>query len=780
MAGAADTSQEAHTIVYIHGIGNKPIASVLKCQWDTALLGFDLGERSRLAYWVSREYYPEPSQEECRAGDVSPMVDRRQSGVHIATRLARDPTGETIDDIARSAEAKVSLAKIAASIEGSERLSKVSMPGDKTATGDKSAKLLWLPELARTWITRQLTKAFLKDVNDYFFVRGRRVEMRESLMARLRVGGGPFVVIAHSQGSMIAYDVLSRLSLDECDVRLFVTIGSPLGITEVQDQMKRLTKQESLAVPQCVTRWINAADPRDPVALDARIRSEFDASPRGVKVEDVQVLNPDAPEHPHSGSGYLRTEDVRAAVMDAVDLAVFQPVAPFVIARDASRQMESSVSDKQHELLIELALDDADDPQTLADLRKEVADAVGKCLLSGSAEERQLSQLRRYVAVSLTREETERLASNLRTLGGIRVVRHVWRDAEKFALLNESAKTLQVTPAHRSYDATGAGITWAVLDSGVNGAHPHFDGKRILEQWDCTQPGGIRSVEPGANSDDNGHGSHVCGIITGRGEFPSRDDKKPVVPLIGMAPDSKVISYKVLARDGTGKDSWIIRALDHIAETVENAGCTRPIIQGVNLSLGGPFDQSSFGCGYTPLCNELRRLWQLGVVVVLAAGNEGYVRLVSDEGEIEANMALSIGDPANLEEAIAVGSVHKSKPHTYGVSYFSSKGPTADGRQKPDVVAPGERIVSCRNRPLGKAQTMEDLYLEMSGTSMATPHVSGLLAAYLSYKQEFIGRPNEVKRILLDNCVTLGRARALQGRGMPNLVRMLLDKGPTE
>ncbi len=152
--------------------------------------------------------------------------------------------------------------------------------------------------------------------------------------------------------------------------------------------------------------------------------------------------------------------------------------------------------------------------------------------------------------------------------------------------------------------------------------------------------------------------------------------------------------FKVLADDGTGRDSWIIKALDKIAEI--NEASSRLQIQGVNLSLGGGSDPSVFGCGHTPLCEELRRLWRQGVIVCLAAGNEGYAVLSSANGDIQANLDLSIGDPANLDEAIAVGSVHKTNPHTYGISYFSSRGPTADGRQKPDVVAPGENIVSAR------------------------------------------------------------------------------------
>ena len=143
---------------------------------------------------------------------------------------------------------------------------------------------------------------------------------------------------------------------------------------------------------------------------------------------------------------------------------------------------------------------------------------------------------------------------------------------------------------------------------------------------------------------------------------------------------------------GTGQDSYIIKALDKIAEI--NNSSSQLVIHGVNLSLGGSFDPSVYGCGHTPLCQELRRLWRQGVLVCLAAGNEGYAILRSETGLVPTNIDLSIGDPANLDEAVAIGSVHKTNPHTYGISYFSSRGPTADGRRKPDVVAPGESVLS--------------------------------------------------------------------------------------
>ncbi|HNR10126.1 MAG TPA: S8 family peptidase, partial [Nitrosomonas europaea] len=225
--------------------------------------------------------------------------------------------------------------------------------------------------------------------------------------------------------------------------------------------------------------------------------------------------------------------------------------------------------------------------------------------------------------------------------------------------------------------------------------------------------------------------------------------------------------------NGNGEDAFIIKALDTIAELNERAG--KLVIHGVNLSLGGNFDPSVFGCGHTPLCQELRRLWRQGVLVCLAAGNEGYALLDSASGVIPANMDLSIGDPANLEEAISVGSVHKTNPHTYGISYFSSRGPTADGRMKPDLVAPGENILSARHQWPKSKLTMRNAYVEMSGTSMATPHVSGLLAAFLSARREFIGYPDRVKTLLLQYCTDLARDPYIQGKGMPNLVRMIMN-----
>ena len=135
---------------------------------------------------------------------------------------------------------------------------------------------------------------------------------------------------------------------------------------------------------------------------------------------------------------------------------------------------------------------------------------------------------------------------------------------------------------------------------------------------------------------------------------------------------------------------------------------------------------------------------------------------------------LTINDPGNAELAITVGSTHRDAPHTYGVSYFSSKGPTGDGRMKPDLVAPGERILSCCSCMKNDVDVdAHDLYVEDSGTSMAAPHVSGVIAAFLSIRREYIGSPEKVKELFLSTATDLGRNCYFQGRGLVDLMRAI-------
>jgi len=747
----------ACTILYVHGIGNKPIESVLKCQWDHALFGYDLGARSRLAYWVNREYYPSPSAATCASGDVT-EVENAPTGqaLTVARHLQQTDLEDEVAALTDNPREQAVLLALASTVDAHI----VPARPDRLHALGVQGLILPLPEPLRRWITRKLTRAFARDVYDFLFMPARRALMRRSLIDRLASGGGPFVIIAHSQGTMVAYDVLSEMK--DLDVPLFITIGSPLGIQEVQDQLKKLTEQKKLAVPACVRRWLNVFDDADPVAADEKLSNDY--LPKGM-IEDVEARNLDAPAHPHSGTGYLRTDPVRHAVRDAVRIDLFQPVAPFVIARNLVRRLENAPREMTHSLLIELV-----DPQKAGAPLETIASdlsATIRTLTGRTDDELRLQTMKRYLAANLTRRETETLASRFGMQG--LMVKRIWRNEVKRALMETSINAIHANAAHAGYRAHGRGITWAVLDSGVNADHPHFAAHtNIAAQVNCTG----RGVSEGAAPDKNGHGTHVAGIIAGVRTFAAADGQ-PARVISGVAPETKLHVYKVLDDEGSGEDAWIIKALDHIADTNDRAGTL--VIHGVNLSLGGPFDQSTYGCGHTPLCDELRRLWRQGVLVVIAAGNEGFAVLRTLDGDIDANIDLSIGDPANLHDAIAVGSVHKENPHTYGVSYFSSRGPTADGRQKPDVVAPGERILSCRHRLPKTPAGVADEYIEMSGTSMAAPHVSGALAAFLSVRREFIGEPDRVKAQLLKNCTDLGRDPFQQGAGLPNLVKMLVN-----
>lgn len=754
------SAPDVGTVVYIHGIGNKPEASVLKCQWDSALFGAAMGDRTRLAYWVDRERYPVPEEGSCADKDTPAAAAR---GLSLRALAAGDAeAGPELDAQGR---------RVMAALE--RRLRQGEEP-----PGGVGAKVLPLPEGMRRWFTRILTELFLKDVRDFFFDAGKRYRMEQSLRERLDVGGGPFIVIGHSQGSMIAYHVLRQLQKADCDVRLFVTIGSPLGIQEVQDVLGKLVPGTPLAVPECVDRWLNVAERLDPVALDADISNDYPPNSREVKVDNIVGLqiNPEWESNPHSGTGYLSIDSVREAVRAVAGPAFANRIGRSILMKDLVDTMENSRREKRHPTLIQLVSADGTDTP-LDEVRGRLEALIDEVLAYGGAtrEDGRVQLMRRFIAADLTRSEIEQLRSHC---GELKIDR-VWRNAVKRALLHQSAHTVQARTANLGYGARGQDIAWAVLDTGIAADHPHFKAHdNVLAQWDCTGNGAPRRLKPGDKDfgrlDRHGHGTHVAATIAGALALP-RDDKAnaPSLDLQGMAPEARLYGFKVLKDDGSGEDAYIIKALDIIAEQNERAG--KLVIHGVNLSLGGGFDPSVFGCGHTPLCQELRRLWRQGVLVCLAAGNEGYALLESESGVIPANMDLSIGDPANLEEAIAVGSIHKINPHTYGVSYFSSRGPTADGRMKPDLVAPGENILSARHDWPRGAATARDCYVEMSGTSMAAPHVSGLLAAFLSARKEFIGYPDRVKALLLAHCTDLGRDPYIQGKGMPNLVKMLLN-----
>lgn len=262
------------------------------------------------------------------------------------------------------------------------------------------------------------------------------------------------------------------------------------------------------------------------------------------------------------------------------------------------------------------------------------------------------------------------------------------------------------------------------------------------------------------------HGTHVAGIIGANFNFGDQDGSPP---FIGMCPNIGLYDIRVFDEDGAGDEFNILAALQFIRWM--NAQRDGIIIHGINLSFSLKHEVASFACGQTPVCVSCNRLVAEGTVVVAAAGNQGQAMYRALEGvEAQGFRTVNITDPGNAESIITVGATHSNKPHTYGVSYFSSKGPTGDGRLKPDLVAPGEKIESCCISPGSNNQNSTE---QRDGTSMAAPHVSGAAALLLAKHRELIGNPKRVKEILCSTATDLGREKYFQGCGMVDVLRAI-------
>ncbi|PZG15724.1 serine protease [Nonomuraea aridisoli] len=274
-----------------------------------------------------------------------------------------------------------------------------------------------------------------------------------------------------------------------------------------------------------------------------------------------------------------------------------------------------------------------------------------------------------------------------RAAGPLAGVSKIWLDREVKADLTESVPQIGAPEAWAAgYD--GAGTTVAVLDTGVDAAHPDLAGK-VADQRDFT----------GENTtgDAHGHGTHVASTIAGTGADGGK----------GVAPGATVLNGRVLGGDGQGRLSWVIDGMEWAAAE------KRADI--VNMSLGG----SEAG---GPLTEAVGRLTgQYGTLFVVAAGNDG--------------CDTCVYSPGDAPEALTVGAVDRQD----GLAEFSSRGPiVADQSVKPDVTAPGVGITAART---GGGQ------VAMSGTSMATPHVAGAAALLRQARPGITG--GELKSLLM-------------------------------
>ena len=316
-------------------------------------------------------------------------------------------------------------------------------------------------------------------------------------------------------------------------------------------------------------------------------------------------------------------------------------------------------------------------------------------------------------------------------------VKKIYLDREYKALLDTATDTTRATDLQEESDATGEGVTIAIIDTGV---HPSPDliepEERIIGFKDFVND----QEDP---YDDNGHGTHCAGDAAGNGHL---SDGK----YAGPAPNANIVGVKVLDSMGAGSLSDIISGVDWCMENKEEYN-----IRILSLSLGGP---ASAPEDDDPMVQAVNQAWDEGMVVCVAAGNGG----PAEE---------TISSPGISQKVITVGALDDKETSDRSdddVAEFSSRGPTIDGHTKPDILAPGVDIVSLRapNSNLNKSKISKKVnenYVALSGTSMATPICAGVCAQLLQLNNELT--PDELKEQLLEHAEDLGLDANTQGKG---------------
>jgi len=258
------------SIIYVHGIWDQLDKVSLKRQYDESLFGVDQGARSQMAYWADIQH-PQRGP----SGWVEALI---KDALHMS--LAKNL-------LARLEEAEREILSSHVDLGGLD------------------------PASFRLWAASMLTTIFIPDVAAYFLDQTKRSAMQASFRNLLIPRSAPYIVVAHSLGTVLAYDVLRAATDPGIQIALFVTCGTPLGNPEIQQRL-----QQPLQIPRCVAAWRNFYDLIDPIAFLPHLGDRF--TPAG-RIVDTIVENPKCVDlqagGAHSPSGYLSTRAVREAVL---------------------------------------------------------------------------------------------------------------------------------------------------------------------------------------------------------------------------------------------------------------------------------------------------------------------------------------------------------------------------------------------------------------------------------------------------------------------------------
>jgi serine protease AprX len=327
-------------------------------------------------------------------------------------------------------------------------------------------------------------------------------------------------------------------------------------------------------------------------------------------------------------------------------------------------------------------------------------------------------------------------------LDGDPSIKTIHLDREVRALLDVARASVKAnTPAIQNL--TGKGITIAVVDTG------------IYEHQDLA--GRIKAFKDVINNktaayDDNGHGTHCAGDAAGNGKASNGKFK-------GIAPDAALIGVKVLNKMGSGSLSTVMAGVQWCIDNKE-----KYTINIISMSLGS---SAISPANEDPMVKIVEKAWDEGMVVVVAAGNEG-----PEE--------KTISSPGISPKVITVGAMNDRDTPLRSddqVADFSSRGPTIDGLAKPDILSPGVNIISLRspNSYLDKqykSARVDKDYFSLSGTSMATPICAGVVALILESQPQL--SPDQVKHCLLEAAENWNLSPYEQGQGYCDAEKAIL------
>ncbi|MNB83183.1 Serine protease AprX [compost metagenome] len=317
----------------------------------------------------------------------------------------------------------------------------------------------------------------------------------------------------------------------------------------------------------------------------------------------------------------------------------------------------------------------------------------------------------------------------------------VYLDGVKKAFLNIATPSIGSAALQQTRGLTGKGVNIAIIDTGV---YPHPDLTRPVNRIIAFKDFINYRKKP---YDDNGHGTHISGDAAGNG-WASKGKYK------GPAPEAGIVGVKVLDQYGEGYDSTIIKGIEWCI-----ANRKRLRLRILSMSFGGPAAASAED---DLLIQAVEHAVKAGLTVVISAGNSG-------------PLPRTVDSPGISPSAITVGAVNDRRTLTQAddrITFYSSRGPAPGGRVKPDIVAPGERVISllapgsrlARQQPglrVGKC------YIKLSGTSISTPIVSGAAAQLLQHRPCLT--PQQVKKTLKRNAFPLNLKPNTAGSGEVNM-----------